>query len=203
MIPLPETDRRYNICPRQDRKLKDVCNTYELYAAIKNEIAAFGSLLHCWEVDKPAAETCIENAAKQLAREASRTMAEEFAQALKTGDLDYFLQLTETLNESVSPDQILNMDRARRTISDLVRSRQQPTCVATADLANLYNTLHNQNLGVIAFSKMLSRLGLNAERFMQGATRLRGIPVSLHRTTLDDEELDALVPRLRTLQAIA
>lgn len=203
MLPLPDTDRRYNICPRQDRRLKDVCDTYELYSAIRNEIKAFGSLLHCWEVNNAAAQTCMNNAAKQIARDASRTMAEEFAHAIKTNNLDYFLQLTETLHDTVSADQILNMDRARRTVSELVRSRIAPTCIATADLANLYNTLHSQNMGVAAFSKMMARFGLHAERFLQGQTRLRGITVQLSNSTLDESELNALAPSLRTLQAIA
>lgn len=203
MIPIPDSDRRYNVCPRQDRKLNDVCDTYALYPAIRAEIDVFGSLLHCWDVDVVAAQTCLDNTAKQVAREASRTMPEEFANAIKQGNLDYFLQLSETLNNCVGPDQILQMDHASRTMSEIVRSRHAGVMIATSDLANLYNVLHSQKLGPVAFSKMLTRLGLIAVRFQNGPAASRGILVKLDNTTLDDEELDALVPRLRTLQAIA
>lgn len=205
MLPLPETDRRYNICPRQDTKLKDIVDTYELYAKIRDEISAFAALLSAWEVDINLAQTCLDNEAKRMTREASRTMPEEFANALINRNLDYFISMIETLNNNVTPDQILNMDRARRTISELVRSRAEPTFVACADLANLYNTLFAQNMGVIAFSKMLARLGVHHERYTDPTNRTRnqGARVHMTETTLSDSDLNELVPRLRTLQAIA
>lgn len=203
MIPLPETDRRYNICPRQDRVLSADCDTNVLYANIRNEVAAFSSLLQCWEIDENAVRVCINNQAKQLAREASRTMPEEFTAALTSGNLDYLLQLTDANRNNTGHEDILALDHAQRTLREFVRHRHENRVYPIADLCNLYNVLYSQRMPVIAFAKMVSRLGLKTDRLTHNGERVRGCLLRMHRTELTQDELDVLTHTTTGLHVVA
>jgi len=202
MIPLPESDRRYNVCPRQDRVLSAICDTNELYAAIRNEVQAFSSLLLSWELDENAVRVCLNNSAKQLAREASRTMPEEFVAALSQGNLDYLMQLIDANRNNTGHEDILSLDHAQRTLRELIRHRHTERTYAIADLCNLYNVLYTQKMPVIGFSKMISRLGLKSERVKLDGTQLRGCRLQMNKTELSDDELDAIALTASHLHAV-
>lgn len=204
MLPLPEGDRRYNVCPRQERKLRDVCDTRDLYNGIRAEIATFGSLMHGWAADVDAAKICLNNSAKRAARAASRTMAEEFAAALTKGDLDFMLQMLEMSAPALEPGTAIAIDAAKRIVRSMVLNRRNQTFFSSTDMTTLYNAMFEQRMSVLSLSKMLSRQGLNTARVaVDDGSRARGYMLQMNSSQLSDDELDRIVaPNKPTLQAV-
>lgn len=193
MVQIPESDRRFNVCPRQEVPLKLVCDTDQLHAGIDAELPLFSSLLHAWRYDKVQARTCLRNNAKDIARRASYTSADEFAIALYDGDLDFMLQMLEVITTPEACQLLAHAD-AQATVMDMVRNRHNSAWFASTSLCTLYNVMFDQCLSTIGFGKMLQRRGTMAERFTDAdGMRKRGFLLRMHKTTLTNAELDELV----------
>ena len=204
MLPIPENDRRYNVCPRQERKLREVCDTVELYQGVRNEIATFGSLMHGWDANVDLAKICLNNSAKKVARAASRTMAEEFGSCLTEGDLDFMLQIFETQPAAIDPGTAITLDSARRTVRTMIAKRDATTFFSSGEMTALYNAMFEQRLSILSFSKMLARMGLNNVRgHLPDGARARGYELRMNKSALSDEDLDRIIaPSKPTLQAV-
>lgn len=90
-IPIPAGDRRFSFGLRQEEKLvvpPDVIDQ------INDELEQYAGYLMNYEVDKQLAHIALENEAKVRAAELSKNTVEEFATAVLTGDLRYFIDLS-------------------------------------------------------------------------------------------------------------
>ena len=87
-LPVDEGDRRISFGARQENRLQI---TAEEFDTIESELQAFAGYLSVYDVDRHAAHTCLENSAKELARELGKTSIEEFADAVRDGDLQFFV----------------------------------------------------------------------------------------------------------------
>lgn len=197
MLPIPEKERRYTICPRQETKLEELCNTEKLRQDIAAELAQFSCMLHAFEVDDDQLKRCLNNEAKSIARESAATMAEEFIIALKSGNLDFMMNIFECVTHN-DPNNILNLDNARRTVIDMTRSRQSTQYFSVADLCGLYNAMFDQRLAPFAFGKMLSRHGMPGGRYGVGSERKRGYPLKMEHSTLRKSEIDEFLTNQRS-----
>ena len=90
-VRIEEGDRRYNVAPRQERKLEavhpDIINNI---STLRSELYNFSGLLQSFVVDGRMAHTVLENTAKIEMRQVSMSVLEEFANAIKTQNLQYF-----------------------------------------------------------------------------------------------------------------
>ncbi len=85
-------DRRFNVCPRQENKILQPGESgEELIAAIQAELQDFANYLISCPADKAKARQAIDNESKRLLQSITQTAAEEVAEAIKTGDLQYFI----------------------------------------------------------------------------------------------------------------
>ena len=89
---IESNDRRINVCPRQEHKLLGAKDDGQvLMRAVESELDIFADYLQSYQCDIQRARTPIENEAKQILQATTQTAIEEVAEALKSGDLQYFI----------------------------------------------------------------------------------------------------------------
>lgn len=135
-IKLSESDRRYNVAPRQNSQLLRVMTPEEI-DTLEEELPAFADYLLSREVNKQQAHTPLDNAARRKLVEISRSPYDAFIHNLLLGDLTYFLRGT---TETEGPNAI----RMRQTAIDIMKSwchdalNNRTSEVAVDDLSRVY-----------------------------------------------------------------
>ena len=95
-VKIEEGDRRYNIAPRQEKKLEEVYP--EVIANIdylEKELPEFAGILSTYKVDKRLVRTPIANNAKAQMAQVTMSVMEEFFAAIKQGNLEFFVDLLD------------------------------------------------------------------------------------------------------------
>jgi hypothetical protein len=87
-LDIHEKDRRYNVAPRQEIPIKLSIEDIE---GFEGELMHFAGFMAGYKVDVKQAHTALNNEAKRNLRAASMTSIDEFGHAVKTGDLQYFV----------------------------------------------------------------------------------------------------------------
>jgi len=159
-LPVDDGDRRMNFGVRQEEKL---VITPEEVDAIPGELLDFAGYLGAYEVDKMKAHTCLENEAKTLAKALSKTSIEEFVEAVRVGDMQYFIDGTQ---ERPSDAALPGYYQAAldKWISDAKNDRE--SIIAVADLLLAYKMICSGNKDVKAtkFMKTMAFKALPAKR---------------------------------------
>ena len=88
-LPIEAGDRRFNVAPRQETPIK--LSSQEIQEFIPAELQDFASFLLCYMVDETKVRTPLINEAKEELRQATQTSIDEFCNALRYGDLEYFV----------------------------------------------------------------------------------------------------------------
>jgi len=197
ILRIPETDRRFNIFPRQEAKLNTVCNTYELYPAIDDELELFANVLQYWQVDAHAAMEAHTNHAKLVARAAGFTTTDEFALAIKQADLEF---VADVLSTTPSSYNLAENQLARNAVSRIIMNAGQPLFIPVTELATIYNTLYETRMTGMHFGKMLSRHGFESERSYQDGRRTRGYNLTFNADETIVNGLQAYVKRQQSTQ---
>jgi hypothetical protein len=95
-VKLQESDRRWNIAPRQHTKIE--LSYEEIFTDIPRELEAFTKYLLALQIEATDSIKLIETESREALLELSRTVADEFFGAIKAGNLDF---LAERLQETV------------------------------------------------------------------------------------------------------
>lgn len=103
---IEESDRRWNVAPRQRISLraridpKDSAKAIEgiekLVEKLRDEVESVANFFKSFEVNMAQARNALENEAKNDLRAASRTKTEDFTAAIFTGDVAWFYTSSET-----------------------------------------------------------------------------------------------------------
>ncbi|MET0087587.1 MAG: primase-helicase family protein [Sedimenticola sp.] len=89
---IEENDRRFNVCPRQEQRLlKNGKGGEKLVAKIHEELPDFANYLVSRTADPERARTTLETDAKRELQTITQTAIEEVAEALREGNLQYFI----------------------------------------------------------------------------------------------------------------
>lgn len=192
ILRIPEGDRRFNIFPRQERRLNTICDTKALYDALDDELDLFANVLHFWQVDENRAMTAHMNHAKLTARAAGFTTTDEFALALKHGDIEFFAQVFD-----VTPhmNALAENQMARAAVTRAILHLNETVFITTAEMTAIYNALNDGRMNAMHFGKMISRHGIEAIRANVDSRRQRGYSVTFHADTQTVESLQAYVRR--------
>jgi hypothetical protein len=188
-ITMEQDDRRYTIAPRQEQSLiekyPDFLDNLDL---IKQELPTFANILKSWQYSKRLAETSMNNEAKGLMRQNSMSVVEEFINAVKQGDLYYFLPILDIeTNNIMNPSSI---NAAKKYVKSWIAdSTIQTTTVNTATLNLIYSTLTEEKISIVKFGKTLSRFGLTqTQKRVQGENQ-RGHTVEWALNPIDRQRL--------------
>ena len=158
-------DRRYNVTPRQEKKLIDVHpDVVHNIEKLSTELQAFAGVLDTFKVDLQKARTCIANEAKETMKGVTMTVFDDFCNGFTTGNLESIIDvLGIELSNTFEANAIIIAQRyVKMWISDAKRNRA--SYVTPEHMRVVYHVLNSnqQPMAVRQFSKMLSRNGLSA-----------------------------------------
>ena len=161
-------DRRYNIAPKQDRKLLDTypdlpdrLDTNEL----EQELWKLAGVLETFVYNKRFVETAINNVAKEQMRNVSMSVFDEFCQALKDGNLPFFADILDINTATVLHSNEIEV--AQRLVKAWISQSNDPyTVVPMEHLRTVYHiqTEQNPRFSQREFSKRMSRNDIVSER---------------------------------------
>lgn len=105
-VKLSSGDRRHNVAPRQNRKLEDVYPRFKydqigMDDTLEGEIEAFAKFIGEFRYQLPEVRRAMMTEAKEQARLEGMNSQESFAYNLRTGNLEYFIDLLNSSPTSV------------------------------------------------------------------------------------------------------
>lgn len=174
---LAATDRRFCVATPQHVPLNVVCDTRKLLNGVKNEMDDFGEYIKAFAYCPDTARMIIDTPAKATMRRASQTWIDDFVQAMREGNFEWFVDhVAETVPSD--PGAAFLHQRASlalaRVASDAHTSGLYTTLIGVSELLHTYQYLSNDTrMTMIAFSKMLSRHGIESTRMRVDGQRMR------------------------------
>ena len=187
-------DRRYNVAPRQEKRLIDVHpDLVRDIDDVSKELQAFAGVLETFKVDLHKARTCMVNEAKENMKAVSMTVFDDFCASFTAGNLTGLLDVLEIeLTNTFEANSIITAQKfVKSWIADAVHGRA--SIVSSEHMRVVYHVLNSnqQPLAVRQFAKMLARNGLESKptRLANGPVA-RGVKVTWLATK---EKLDELV----------
>ena len=176
-VKIEDSDRRYNVAPRQETKLEvthpDLLTNLE---ALEHELYIVSGVLDKFKVDARMAHTALENDAKKEMKEVSMSILEEFANAIRTRNLEYFtdvldIPLTNTFDAG-------GISTAQRYVKDWLARANEQQIIPLAHFKVVYDALTDSRntLSQRDFSKRMSRLSIKTARKRVSKDRTAGIP---------------------------
>jgi hypothetical protein len=164
-VKIEEGDRRYNVGPRQEHKIEerhpDLLSNLD---TLDKELYLFAGFLQAFQVDVRMAHSALENKAKQDMKQVSMSVLEEFANAIKTNNLEYFVDildipLTNTYDAG-------GISTAQRYIKNWIATSEQETVVPMQHFKIVYDVLtdNTKTLSIRDFTKAMNRLSITTTR---------------------------------------
>ena len=190
-VQIEDSDRRYNVAPRQETALRNQKGGEKIIEAVANgefakEIPLFASVLMQMDVDFQKVNLVLDNEAKDIMREAAASSVDEFTAALHDGDLDYFTQVLDMTPGLMGQDHIR---AAQNHVKAWIRDFMPGECTKLwiSDIRPLYNALVGKCETDRKFGKLLSRQGVNTTQVWRGGLNRRGMEIywNLKHNTID------------------
>lgn len=178
-------DRRFNVCPRQEHKLLQPGEKgEELIASIRSELQDFANYLFSFPADLAEARQVIENEPKRLLQSVTQTAAEEVAEAIKTGDLQYFIDHEDKRAQNLSKqadDHPLHRPNRYQRVIDVAKAQAangKPHLLRHEDLNALFEHLvGDMPASKAKLTKRLDHLGIHIRPVTVEGVNARGIRV--------------------------
>jgi hypothetical protein len=191
VVRISATDRRFNIGKRQEIPILAVHPT--IIDDLKNnrdkELLKLVEFINAFESDAVQAYQPLDNEAKYMMRDASMSWIDHFVNAIKTSDLDYFVEKILAVDAAQALDVNLQMN-ADRIVKNWVSQYPKETAVSTQELHTICNAIEFGAFSKEKFAKMLSKRGLKVERIRgDDGTRKRGLLRRFKLTEYTREEL--------------
>ena len=139
------------------------------------ELMSLVEFVNAFEADPIQAYQPLDNNAKQLMRDASMTWIDHFITAIKTSNLDYFVEKILSVDASLSRDYDVNTQlNSERIVKNWVFSEGQEIAVTNQELHTLCNAIENNAFSKEKFSRMLGKRGVITQR-IKCADKIRRI----------------------------
>lgn len=168
---LPRSDRRFNVSPPQMHPLRG--DTDALVKAIRSELPAFAGFLRDYQADRQLARTAMESVAKAIMTEAGETTPKAFANALRTGDLGWFLSQYFTITDGVDLGHRAMADALARWTKHAECASGESLFVTTAEATTCYNLILGDalRLSPVGVGRYLTTAGVASSQERGGARR--------------------------------
>jgi hypothetical protein len=163
-VEIASTDRRFNVAPRQEIKLLDLMAEYlgrpptqEDFDHIEHvEAPLFAGYLKQYQADVNRAGRALENTPKAKMRLASMDALEQTLDAIKRGDLDFFVTFLE--DSMINPEQPYTFAAFKAIVTTWVDNIGVKSVVTTREVQTVYQYLFapKQAPGPHKFAKMLA-----------------------------------------------
>lgn len=175
-------DRRYNIAPRQEKKLIDVHphivrSFTDEKDNISEELTKFAGALETFKLDVQAARTCLANEAKETMKAVSASVIEDFASAFTSGNLRPLLDVLDVeITDTFNAQRIVTAQKiVRAWIADAAHGR--PSYAKTEQLRIVFHILNGgvNEMAPKEFAKRLVRFQLDTRQHRMGTEVFRGL----------------------------
>ncbi|CAM3559134.1 primase-helicase family protein [Parendozoicomonas haliclonae] len=191
-VKLENTDRRYNIAPRQETPIRQQEGGMEVVDAIASgviaeELPRFASMLMSMCVDAKKVTEVIDNEAKNNMREASQTSVDEFVNAINEGDLNYFSQVLDQHPKGMNDDYTRAAhNHLKAWIRDFDPAKKQRIFVD--EFRSIYNVLIGKAENPVKFGKILKHYGIIAKGVKRDGVNRNGLEINFNMkgNTIDD-----------------
>lgn len=187
---IEDTDRRFNVCPRQEISILQRYPDWKkrVEKDVPKEVEHFVRFMMLFKVDMQAATTALDNKAKQKMQESSRRTQDSFVNAIRTGDLDYFVEVLEIPTPLQDGEQVR---AAKNAVKVIIRDHVegQTVSVTNSELRSMYGALVGRTGSAKKFGKMMTRLGLESRRVYQYKSQSRGVEVKWQLNEVDRQRL--------------
>ena len=194
-VKIEDSDRRYNVAPRQEQKIENVHpGLLENLSVLEPELYIVAGVLQKFVVNERMAHTALENDAKKEMKEVSMSILEEFANAIRTRNLEYFtdvldIPLANTFDAG-------GISTAQRYLKDWLSTVGQEQVIPLAHFKVVYDVLTDSRntISQREFSKRMSRLNIKTARKRISKDRAAGIPRGVVLTwKIDNNVLQQLI----------
>ena len=168
-VKIEEGDRRYNVGPRQECKLeKGLPGLLENLEELDKELYLFAGLLKKFQVDERMAHTALENDAKRHMKLVSMSVLEEFANAIKLNNLEYFIEILDI--PLINTFDAGGISTAQRYIKSWIASTDQELMIPMQHFKVIYDvfTDSKRSLSTRDFAKTMARLNVRTTRKRMG-----------------------------------
>ena len=194
-VRIEEGDRRYNVSPRQERRLEDVHpDIINNISSLRSELYNFAGALHSFVVDGRMAHTVLENEAKTEMRQVSMSVLEEFATAIKNQNLLYFTEVLDIPLANTFDAGSISI--SQRYVKDWISKVGKEIVIPMQHFKLMYDVLTDSKNRMSArdFSKAMSRYNVKAGRKRVGSSKGSSAPRGIILTWyLPDKQKDALI----------
>ena len=189
-IKIEDGDRRYNVAPRQERRLENAFPTLlTRLEDLDKELYVFSGLLEKFQVDHRMAHTALDNDAKKDMKLVSMSVLEEFANAIKFSNLEYFVEildipLTNTFDAG-------GISTAQRYIKSWIVGTESETIIPMQHLKVVYDVLTDSKkvLSIRDFTKAMNRLSVTTVRKRMGEGENQSAPRGVLVTWLLEKDV--------------
>ena len=193
VIRLSASDRRFNIGKRQEVPILAAYPNMmqDLKKNRDKELMNLVEFVNAFEADPIQAYQPLDNSAKQLMRDASMTWIDHFITAIKTSNLDYFVEKILSVDASLSRDYDVNTQlNSERIVKNWVFNEGQEIAVTNQELYTLCNSIENGAFSKEKFARMLGKRGVITERVKcSDKIRRRGLIKTFRLVDFNKHEL--------------
>jgi hypothetical protein len=195
-VKIEDGDRRYNVAPRQEKKLEEVYpEVIEHIEDLEQELLLFAGVLQEFKVQNKLVRTCINNDAKTAMKTVTMSLLEEFCAALKDGNIGFFADVLEvSVSNTFNASEIMT---AQRVIKNWIKETQEDySIIPTEHLRTIYHVQTEQTprLSQREFVKKIERNGVKRIRKRpvgsKNSNPIKGVEVMWN---IDQEQYDQLV----------
>lgn len=189
-----DEDRRYNIAPRQDLKLLDRYPELRGNLHLLNEEAPlFASMLMHFNYEEVEVKEALNNDAKNTMRAAARTIVDDFMVGIRTGNLDFFL---DVLFREEALDTEPSLPAAKNAVRGMIKN-YTPGSTTSVSVGNLLATFKSMvgdsKMSDKAFGKLLVRYGITSERKRVYGIRDRYVELPLQHPDIEQLRAEYLI----------
>jgi len=176
-LPLSPTDRRFNIAPAQDKRLE--ITPLEI-SQLEAELPELCEFLGSIQTDQVLAATVLDNSARRNLINRSFTSVDLFFAALKSGDIEYFLQYIGTSDNTA-------FDMGEEEFKGIIRSWGETGAqfVSGEELNRVYNYLQDSRMSRAKFGRLCAHNNLEPIFSRVGGLRTRGFAASFPVTDIE------------------
>lgn len=190
IIDPPETDRRYNIAPRQNQKL------FQQYPELEGklddidaELGMFATIMMNFDCDERHVRTPMENEAKQVMRQAAQTVVDEFFEILYKGEVKIIGLLLDhasgDMNNTFAPTaKTIARSVLQRAHDSYVNNNNAPIPLSLYELMSMYQGLMNRQQSLPMFKKMIERHGFKTTQVQINGEIAYGIYATINPASL-------------------
>lgn len=184
-------DRRFNVAPRQELSIrsryikKDMDIIEDIENKLPNELEDFTKILKGFPIDETLVQVPMDNDAKTRVREYGETTIHEFANAFKSVDMDYFLEVFDRRLPLIGEDNVTPAKSIiKNWIATLLDNKQ--IRASTSQLFTVYLAIVGTKTNESKFQKILSNVGIDRKNIVVDDTGRRVRAYVLPKIGLND-----------------